>query len=70
MYCRSCKNELADGAVACTKCGKAPLNGGAYCFKCGAATDPEAVMCVFRVAPPSGIPSAPDSISIHRILRG
>jgi len=46
MYCRSCKTELADGAIACTGCGKAPLNGNTYCFKCGEQTDPQAVMCV------------------------
>ena len=46
MYCRSCKTELADGAVACTGCGKAPLNGAADCFQCGADTGPDAVMCV------------------------
>jgi len=46
MYCRSCDEQLADGAFACTKCGKAPLNGNAYCMSCGAPCDPEAIICV------------------------
>lgn len=46
MYCRSCNTELADGAIACTKCGKAPMNGNSFCNKCGSPTDPQAIVCV------------------------
>jgi len=46
MFCRSCDTQLADGAIACTKCGLAPFNGNLFCYHCGQATNPEAIMCV------------------------
>ena len=46
MFCRSCGTELAQGAIACTKCGLAPFNGTKFCPSCGKETNPEAIMCV------------------------
>ena len=46
MFCRTCDNQLMDGAVACTKCGMSPWAGNQYCPQCGASTQPNAAVCL------------------------
>ena len=45
MYCRSCAAELAEKAVACTKCGRRPYDGNKFCPNCGKETQEGAVIC-------------------------
>ncbi len=45
MYCRNCKEALADEAVGCTQCGMRPRDGNKYCHSCGDETLSQAVMC-------------------------
>ncbi len=46
MFCRTCDNQLNDGAIACTKCGMSPWAGNQFCPQCGASTQPTAVVCL------------------------
>ena len=46
MFCRNCKAEVAEGAVACTSCGLAPTQGDKFCGNCGDETTPGQEVCV------------------------
>ena len=46
MYCRNCKNEVAEIAVLCMACGCPPKAGSKFCFQCAADTNPHAEICV------------------------
>ena len=45
MFCRNCKFELSDKAVACTNCGMQPLAGTKVCHNCCNATIDQAIVC-------------------------
>ena len=46
MYCRHCKNEVGQEAVACPGCGAPPNTGTSFCPQCAAETFEESVICI------------------------
>jgi len=45
MYCRNCKKEVHEKAVACPACGVPPLLERKYCSNCGSPTQANQTMC-------------------------
>ncbi|HAR49189.1 MAG TPA: hypothetical protein DCR81_03650 [Smithella sp.] len=46
MYCTNCGNEVAEKAIACTKCGVPPRAEKKFCYNCGVEVNPQQAMCV------------------------
>jgi phage shock protein PspC (stress-responsive transcriptional regulator) len=76
MYCRNCKKELPEEAVACIGCGMSPKKGSSYCSSCGESTKHEQIICtkcgisIKEIPSEEGIYKSSDDAQIGGVCAG